>query len=262
MKAKTLRGLLSKTTLLILILLISSSCGKGDKEIISHYENGNPKLIYFIKTEDATRYKVAEEMYYENGNLRYKGSFKDNKRTGKWLYYFENANKFSEFDYTNSESGKGIEVYKIDNTKIVDKKDEVKEVTYFPDGSLAIIKVKYEGFEKEYKFFPSYNLMEERRLEGNILNGRTESYYENGSINSINYFKDGMQDSLYVLYYKNGLVQVKGMYNMDLEVGKWEYFKEDGTEDGQELYSDDGSIIQSRDTGVRYFGKDGKEINL
>lgn len=80
MKAKTLRGLLSKTTLLILILLISSSCGKGDKEIISHYENGNPKLIYFIKTEDATRYKVAEEMYYENGNLRYKGSFKDNKR--------------------------------------------------------------------------------------------------------------------------------------------------------------------------------------
>ncbi|MCK9163061.1 MAG: hypothetical protein WCR29_01425 [Bacteroidales bacterium] len=262
MKTKTLKGLLSKTIVIILTVLITSSCSNGKKEVISYYENGNPKLIYYIKKDKDSKYKVAEKMYYENGKLKYEGKFDNNERTGKWIYYFENGNKFSQCDYTNSKSGIDREVYKVDKTKIVGKNDKVEEVTFYPDGSLAAIKIKYDKFEKEYKFFPSFRLLEERTTKGNVLNGESLSFYENGKVNSTNYFKDGMQDSIYVLYYNNGSTQVKGSYKMDNKIGKWEYFKEDGTDDGEELFSDDGSIIKSRNTGIMYFDKEGKQINL
>ncbi|MDD2191968.1 MAG: hypothetical protein PHO12_05450 [Bacteroidales bacterium] len=262
MKSKTLTSLLSKTIVIFLTILMTSSCTNGKKEVISYYENGNPKLVYYIKKDGEMKNKVAEKMYYENGKLKYEGNFENNERTGKWTYYFENGNKFSQANYTNSKSGEDIEVYKVDKTKIVGKKDKIEEVTFYPDGALAAIKIKYDGFEKEYKFFPSFKLLEERTTKGNLLNGESLSFFENGNINSRNYFKDGMQDSIYVLYYENGSTQIKGSFKMDERVGKWEFFKEDGTLDGEEVYSDDGSIIKSRSTGMQMFDKDGNEIIL
>ena len=262
MKIKTLKSLLSKTIVIILTIFMTSSCINGEKEVISHYENGNPKLVYYIKKDKGSKYKVGEKMYYENGKLKYEGNFENNERTGKWIYYFENGNKFSQCDYTNNKSGKDQEVYKIDKTQIVSKNDKVEEVTFYPDGSLAAIKIKYDKFEKEYKFFPSFKLMEERMTKGNLLNGESLSFFENGNVNSVNYFKDGMQDSIYVLYYENGSILVKGNYKMDEKIGKWEYFKEDGAADGEEVFSDDGSIIKSRNTGMKLFDKEGNEIIL
>jgi antitoxin component YwqK of YwqJK toxin-antitoxin module len=262
MAQKNLISLASKVIAIFLIAIIFSSCSKGDKEIISFYENGSPKLIYFTKTKNGVKEKVFEQMYYENGKLQYVGNFINNEKTGKWEYYFQNGTLFSKCDYTNSKSGFNWEVYKMDKTKLVNKNDKVEEVTFYVEGGLAAIRVKNQTQEKEYRFFPSYRLMEERELKGNILNGQILSFYENGNINSKNYFKDGMQDSIYILYYENGKVQIKGNYKMDNKIGKWEYFKEDGSFDGDELYTEDGSIIKPRNSGMKYFDKDGNQIMI
>lgn len=262
MKFKILTSLLSKTIILFFTILTISSCSNGKKEVISYYENGNPKLVYYTKMDKEIKYKIAEKMYYENGKLKYEGSFKNNEKTGNWNYFFEDGTKFAQCDYTDSKSGKNWEVYKIDKTILVNTKDKVQEVTYYPDGSLAAIKIKKKEFEKEYKFFPSFKLLEERTYKGNLLNGQTLSFFENGKINSNNFFKDGMQDSIYFLYYENGSTQIKGNFKMDNKIGKWEYFKQDGTPDGEEIYAEDGSIMKARNTGLKYYDKDGKEIVL
>ncbi|MDX9797758.1 MAG: hypothetical protein RBT05_02760 [Bacteroidales bacterium] len=253
---------ISKINAIFLLVLIFSSCTKNNKEVISFYENGNPKLVYFTKMDKNIKYKVAEKMYYENGKLQYEGNFNNNEKTGKWTYYFENGAIFSKCDFTNSKSGNGWEVYKMDNTKIVSSKDKIDEVSFYPEGTLAAIKFRNQNQEKEYKFFPSFKVMEERNYKGNILNGQTLSFYENGNINSKNYFKDGMQDSIYVLYYENGTTQIKGNYKLDTKVGKWEYFREDGSPDGEEIYGDEGSLLKPRDTGLKYYDKEGNEIKF
>ncbi|MDD2489216.1 MAG: hypothetical protein WC108_04685 [Bacteroidales bacterium] len=262
MNNKNLTALFSKAIIIIFALLINSSCSSGTKEVISYYENGNPKLVYYIKKDNGVKNKVAEKLYYENGKLKYEGKFEQNERTGKWFYYFENGNIFAQCDYTNSKSGNNWEVNKIDKTKIVTNKDKVKEVTYYPDGALAAIKIIYDKYEKEYSFFQSFQLLEERTYKGNILNGQSLSFYENGKINSTNYFKDGMQDSIYVLYYENGSTQIKGNFKMDNKIGKWEFFKKDGTSDGEEIYGEDGSILKSRNTGIKLYDKEGNEIKI
>lgn len=260
MKIKNLSTLLSKIIVLFLIIIIGSSCSKGDKEIVSYYENQKPKLIYYYKTENGIKAKVFEQMYYENGKLKYEGAFKNNNKSGEWKFFFEDGKKFALCDFTKNQNGDNWQVYKFDNTILVSEKDKVKNIAFFSEGGLALIRVGDKNIEKEYKFFPSFKLMEQRSYKGNILNGQASSYYENGNINSMNFFKDGMQDSIFVLYFENGSTQVKGLYKMDNKIGKWEFFKEDGSVDGEEVYSEDGSIIKARDTGMKYYDKNGKEI--
>jgi len=263
MTQNNLKHLLSKTITLFLMIIIFFSCSKGNKEIISYYENGNPKLVYYTKTEKEIKKKVSEQMFYENGKIKYEGKFgENNQKTGKWYYYFEDGTKFAECDFTKSKSGFGWEVYKTDKTKLVGSKDKVNEVTFYTNGGLAKIRISNETQEKEYKFFPSFNLMEDRTLKNNILNGQTLSFFDNGKINSKNYFKNGVQDSIYILYYENGSTQIKGNYKIGNKVGKWEYFKQDGSTDGDETYKEDGSIIKTRDTGLKYYDKNGNEIKL
>jgi uncharacterized protein len=262
MTKKHLTHSISKIIALFLLVLIFTSCSRNNKEVISYYENGNPKLVYYTKMDKNIKYKIAEKMYYENGKLQYEGNFNNNERIGKWTYYFENGVVFSKCDFTNSKSGFDWEVYRMDKTKIVGKKDKINQVSFYPDGALAAIKIKSNGQEKEYKFFATYRVLEEREYKGNILNGQTLSFYENGNINSKNYFKDGMQDSVYLLYYENGATQIKGNYKLDSKVGKWEYFKADGTPDGEEIYGEEGSLLKPRDTGLKYYDKNGNEIKF
>ncbi|MFA6199790.1 MAG: hypothetical protein WC679_05230 [Bacteroidales bacterium] len=262
MRHNNLTSLLSKVIILSLIIVLSFSCSKGSKEIISSYENGNPKLVYYTKTEKGIKKKVSEQMFYENGKIRYEGNFQHNERTGKWSYNFEDGTKFATCNYTKSKSGFDWEIYKADKTKLVNSKDKISGITFYTDGCLARIMIKNEKQEKEYRFFPSFNLMEDRTMKGNVLNGQTLSFYENGHINSSNYFKNGIQDGTYILYYENGSQQIKGNYRQDNRVGKWEYFKQDGSPDGEEIYGEDGSIIKQRATGLKYFDKDGNEIKL
>lgn len=262
MTRKHLISYISKIIAVFSLVFIFSSCSQNKKEIISFYENGNPKLVYYTKMDKNIKYKVAEKMYYENGKLKYEGNFDNNEKTGNWTYYFENGVVFAKGNFTNSKSGFDWEVYKIDKTKIVSKNDKIDEISFYPDGELASIKFRNDKQEKEYKFFPSYRVVEERDYKGNILNGQTLSFYENGNINSQNYFKDGMQDSIYILYYENGAVQIKGNYKLDVKVGKWEYFRQDGSSDGEEIYGDDGSLLKPRGTGLKYYDKEGNEIKF
>jgi hypothetical protein len=49
---------------------------------------------------------------------------------------------------------------------------------------------------------------------------------------------------------------------MDNKIGKWEFFKKDGTSDGEEIYGEDGSILKSRNTGIKLYDKEGNEIKI
>ena len=88
---------------LFIISLLSLSVGLSQQIIHTEtYENGNVKSItYHKKTRDGIQ-KVKEEGYFEKGEKKYEGSYKDGEMISKteWEYY-ENRQKKYEWNYKN-----------------------------------------------------------------------------------------------------------------------------------------------------------------
>jgi len=68
-----------------------------------YFENGNPQMIFELTDEKTRKYKYEE--YYENGQIKLKGTKVQNKSTGdyredgKWLYYDESGKVTMEETY-------------------------------------------------------------------------------------------------------------------------------------------------------------------
>jgi antitoxin component YwqK of YwqJK toxin-antitoxin module len=174
------------------------------------------------------------EIFYDNGRLRGKGKYIDNRLVGIWTYYFENG--------------------KIEQTGSFDDKGEYTGdwKWYYEDGSLRIVEQYFEG-EREGDFV-EYDQLGEIMVEGSYVNGLKEgnwttnvngyievgSYLENVRDGDWKYyyakdtlyfegrFLDGSEDGTHTWYYRNGKTQKTGNYIMSLKNGDWKYYSEEG----------------------------------
>lgn len=71
----------------IILLICCGSCNEHD-EIITYYPDGQVKEKY---TSVNGEINGLYESYYESGNIKYTGEFKDNKRIGKHSTYYDLA---------------------------------------------------------------------------------------------------------------------------------------------------------------------------
>lgn len=221
------------------------SCTK--EEIVEKYDNGEAKLVYLFKEDNGKKIKVKEIHYYDNKQKRLEGEFdKEGSKTGKWNFYFASGNKFASADFTDSETGKGWIVFDNKGKEIVSAEDRLLSLHFAKDNGLCDIKVKKTDGEVFYKFFEGFTICQKINTRGNIPQGESISWYENGQVNSIHYYKDGMQDSIYQVFTKDGSTIIKGQYKMGVKIGKWEYFLSDGTPQGIEIYDVDGTLLKPR----------------
>jgi len=89
---------MKKTFLIISLLFLSV----GFCQQIIHtetYEDGNIKSITYHKKSRTGIEKVKYEEYYENGQKKWEGTYKDGKEDGLWTYWDENGQKKSEITY-------------------------------------------------------------------------------------------------------------------------------------------------------------------
>jgi antitoxin component YwqK of YwqJK toxin-antitoxin module len=227
------------------ICFLMLSCSK--EEIIEKYDNGEAKLVYLFKEDNGKKIKTKEIHYYDNKQKRLEGEFdKEGEKTGRWDFYFSTGSKFASADFTGSEIGKGWEVYDNKGKQIVFPEDKIDFLHFAKDNGLCDIKIKKAEGETFYKFFEDFTICQKINTRGNIQQGESISWYENGQINSIHYYKDGMQDSIYQVFTKEGSTLIKGQYKMGKKIGKWEYYLSDGTPQGIEIYDIDGTLLKPR----------------
>lgn len=60
------------------------------------------------------------------------------------------------------------------------------------------------------------------------LNGLYESFYLNGSLQTVGWYKNNQPDSIWTYYYENGRKKAEGNYNESISNGKWSYYFENG----------------------------------
>lgn len=85
-----------------MILVVLASCGPRLDEVVSEkYPDGKPKRVDFYAGEGTAKYIARSVFYYESGNRRVEGNYnKEGKKNGKWTYWYDNGNKWSEGFFT------------------------------------------------------------------------------------------------------------------------------------------------------------------
>lgn len=227
------------------VFFLLLSCTK--EEIVEKHDNGEAKLVFLYKEDNGKKIKVKEIRYYDNKQKRLEGKFdKEGNKIGEWNFYFSTGNKFATADFTNTETGKDWIVYDNKGKEIVSSQDKILSLHFAEDNGLCDIQARKSKREVFYKFFEDFSICQKVNTIGNIPQGESMSWYENGQVNSIHYYKDGMQDSIYQVFTKDGGTLIKGQYKMGKKIGKWEYYLSDGTPQGIEIYDVDGTLLKPR----------------
>ena len=100
------------------------------QHVLRKWPDGKPYVVVYTSGPDQV--KVKEELYYDNGQLDYSGSYLNGKEHGEWKYYWENGNiKSIEYYerglengtmYDYNENGQPIVEYKYVRGQLISEK--------------------------------------------------------------------------------------------------------------------------------------------
>jgi antitoxin component YwqK of YwqJK toxin-antitoxin module len=111
--------------MLFLLLLTGMASCRFEHEVIDEtYPDGTTKRLCVYLGKGENRELIRETTFYSNKNRQMEGTYKDQKRDGKWTYWYEDGTLWSEGMYLRGKS-------------------DGKRITYFENG-----KVRYEGMYK------------------------------------------------------------------------------------------------------------------
>lgn len=179
---------------------------------------------------------------YDNGKLRYTGTFKNDIPVGTFVYYFEReGGKMSEITYRGT-SGIGY------------------AKAYHTTGL-----IQAEGlYNKQLKdstwtYYSRKGLLTQREeYRVGVLHGSRVTYWENGKVAEIVDFENGEENGRWIRKWDDGKLRTKGTYeNGDLE-GECIYYDESGKmiakgnyhhskKHGKWFYFEDNNVIRKEE---------------
>ncbi len=89
--------MMRKYFLFLLGILLFSFFSKEYEEVVEDtYDDGSPKIIMVYELDGDNKILFKEIAFYENGQKRLEGEYKDKMRHGYWQYWYDNGSKWSE----------------------------------------------------------------------------------------------------------------------------------------------------------------------
>jgi uncharacterized protein len=161
-------------------------------------------------------------MFYDNGNVKVEGIYKDDKKEGYFKEYAENGDFVSVWKYIND--------VRQENAEEITKLDVQNE--YYPDG-----KLKASG---TYRNGVPEGIRREYSKEGEI---ERAFIYQNGYVIGEGIVKeDGAKEGHWKEFYTDGTLLSEGDYKDGKPVGEWNYFYPGGKEEQSGKYSSTGKM--------------------
>lgn len=193
-------------------------------------ENG--KYEYIIK--DGLRQGTSKS-YRKNGKLKEVRTFKDNKKTGPYIYYYENGDREEGTYEDGVEEGPYVYYYENGNRKestYINGKQQGLFIFDYADGRRLEVTFKDDKLEGSYKkYYKSGNLEEESFYKNNKLDGIQTLYFDNEQLikNQVINYSNGSIDGLYERYYENGQLKKKASVNSNEKYfGNYKEYYENG----------------------------------
>lgn len=194
-------------------------CETKTEKVDSRYEDGKPKII-FIYQDESDSLNCQKKMLYNSGKINYLGQFVDGRKSGTWIWWYENGNKKDQCKYKEGayidtvyhwyESGQIKQIEILANKKIVDNGCSSCNGTiirYFENGKLKE-KFTSDGgsFEGSYIHFEENGAWDIRTFKNDSLNGPTTEHDIDSTGN---------------------VTIVVGQYKKNKETGLWRWFDKD-----------------------------------
>lgn len=151
--------------------------------------------------------------YHENGEIKYKGQFKDNEPAGEFVYYNPEGKIIAKGQYLNK------------------KKDGEWQYFSDKDGSLILTEDYQNGAlnGKAAVYIPETKVVSEvTNYVNGIKQGEYVKYYDNGALMVKANYKNDALDGNYVNYYSNGIVKEEGTFVEGMKVGEWKTYDIEG----------------------------------
>jgi antitoxin component YwqK of YwqJK toxin-antitoxin module len=214
-----------KFFILIFFLIASSALFSQEGEINQFDSNG--KQTGFWKK------------YYENGKIKYEGTFKEGKPVGKMIRYFPEGAISAELFFSEDGITSHATLYYLSGKKAAEGKyiDQRKDSTWnyfsFYNDRLTIteewVDGKKHGMTKKY--YDDGKVAEITEWKNGVQDGIWEQYYENNQLRLKTRYKEGKRTGIFVSYTPEGLPFIKGQYSEGLMDGTWVYYDENGNPD-------------------------------
>lgn len=210
------------------------------------------------KTDDQGRKQGPwERTWAESGQLRYSGSFKDDKPVGSFIYYSTTGKVESRVDhYPGSNAAHGRHFHP--NGKLMAEgryvgKDKDSTWNYYDvNGTLRSTEHwKTGALDGEMtSFFADGKMIERRHFKGGKANGKAEQFYPDGKLRYDCTYLNGEPEGTETFYYPKGNKEIQGAYVNGSRDGGWTYYNEDGSVQMQVLYAQGAFVKQRYENGL------------
>ncbi len=210
------------------------------------YDNG---IVLFegIIDEKGRKQDLWKE-YYRTGELKTKGSYRDNLKVGNWVYYYINGEIEQKGDYLKGLAN-DIWTWFHNNGQIWREEEylfgkEHGSSVEYNDIGVLVAKGDYVGGLKDGKWFYQVNDHSEigNYFEGQRIGFWKYYYADNGQLRFEGSYENGLEMGIHLYYYHNDQIERRGNYTLGEKDGIWEYFTETGEhiitiqyEDGKEI---------------------------
>ncbi|MBV6484590.1 MAG: hypothetical protein KFKLKKLM_01097 [Flavobacteriales bacterium] len=195
-----------------------------------------------INKTDAKGKKQGEWVKtHPNGNIRYKGQFKDDKPYGTFNYYYENGKPSIVMNY-DGDIARTIAFYEEGKLKAKGNYKNQQKDSIWNYYSLAEFKISEELYvngKKQGKvknFFQDGTIAEEKEYINDVENGEWIQYYEDGKVRMKSTYINGSLEGKTYYYDRGGKKMIEGNFYHDVRHGAWMFFNEKEEITKKEIY--------------------------
>ena len=174
--------------------------------------------------------------YFDGGELKAEGSYKDNKRIGQWKFFYQNGKLEQMGSYNKNGLFDGLwkwyyvtgEVHREEN--YLDGLEDGRLTEYTDSGKVVTEGDYIEGIENGVWKLNYGDYTEIGKYVDGKRDSLWKSWYNNGQLLFEGKFIDDNPNGKHVNYWDNGTIKEQGIYVMGKKEGEWVKYDEEGNE--------------------------------
>ena len=112
---------ISKILLASALIWLFACTTQPYEHIKESWEDGSPKKVGYYKSE-SRHVLLSEIYYYDSGQKRMQGSYKNDERTGIWTYWYRDGKTWSQGEYKKGKENGLKTVWHINGQKYYEGK--------------------------------------------------------------------------------------------------------------------------------------------
>jgi antitoxin component YwqK of YwqJK toxin-antitoxin module len=204
-------------------------------QVVSGKIYSNGIVLYEGIVDEQGRKQGPWKEYYETGELKAEGKYRNDEKIQDWKYYYRNGKIEQKGEYFRGlPEGMWVWNYEDGSTWRMEEYagglEDGSSVEYNDTGAV-IAKGSYVEGLKEGKWTMQVNdHFEEGTYFEGLRSGEWKHYYQN--TNELRFkgnFENGLETGLHSHYYPSGQLKERGNYIGGVKDGVWEYLEEDGS---------------------------------